>query len=91
MSSFPLRMPDHIMAQAKAASAEDHVSINQLVVAFVAEGLGHRRALRMMKDRAARADPSAVQHILDDVIPDVPAAEGDEIAEDNMVSPGMGG
>lgn len=90
MSSFPLRMPDHIMTQTKEASAEDNVSINQLIVAFVAEGLGHRRALRMMKERAARADPAAVQHILDNVIPDVPPVEGDELEQDGAVSPGMG-
>ena len=35
--------PDHIMEQAKMAAAEDKVSVNQIFVSFIAEGLGHRR------------------------------------------------
>jgi hypothetical protein len=44
MSGFALRVPEHILTQAKAA-AEEHVSINQLLVALISEGLGHRRGL----------------------------------------------
>ena len=38
------------MEQAKAAAHEDKVSINQILVAFIAEGLGHRRGLKMIKE-----------------------------------------
>ncbi|WP_349370594.1 hypothetical protein [Salinarimonas sp.] len=78
MSSYPLRVPDHIMEQARAAAAEDGVSINQMMVAFIAEGLGHRRGLKMMRDRAARADMGAAAVVLDKV-PDVAPEPGDEI------------
>ncbi len=69
-----MRLPDHILAQAKAAAAEDQVSINHLFVALISEGLGHRRALRQ---RAARANVMDALHILDGA-PDVPPDESDE-------------
>lgn len=78
MTSYALRVPDHIMEQAREAAAEDKVSINQILVSFIAEGLGHRRGLKTMRDRAARADMGAVSSILDKV-PDVPPEAGDEI------------
>jgi hypothetical protein len=68
------------MEQAKAAAAEDNVSINQMLVSVIAEGLGQRRGLRMMRERAARADVGAALAILDKV-PDVPLEAGDEIQE----------
>ncbi|AXQ96120.1 hypothetical protein ORIO_20715 (plasmid) [Cereibacter azotoformans] len=79
MSSYALRMPDHLMQQAREASAQDNVSINQLLVTLVAEGLGHRRALMEMKERAARGNPEAALHILQTVVPDVPPDPDDEI------------
>ena len=80
MSGFALRVPDHILVQAKAAAAEEHVSINQLLVALIAEGLGHRRGLLDLQKRAARADVAAALRILDEA-PDVPPDEGDERPE----------
>ncbi len=56
------------------------MSINQILVSFIAEGLGHRRGLKMMRDRAARADMGAVLGILGK-IPDVAPEPGDEIPE----------
>ncbi|GBQ14071.1 toxin-antitoxin system HicB family antitoxin [Acidiphilium acidophilum] len=73
MSGFALRVPDHILDQAKAAAAEEQVSINQLLVALIAEGLGHRRGLRDLRQRASRADVAKALKILDrapDVAPD---------------------
>ena len=80
MTSFALRVPDHIYDQAKAAANEDNISINQLLLSFIAEGLGHRRALRVMRERAARADIGAALAILDRV-PDVPADAGDDVSD----------
>ena len=78
MTNFALRVPDHVMEQAKAAAGEDKVSINQLLVSFIAEGLGHRRGLKVMRERAARADIDDALAILDRA-PDVPAEAGDEM------------
>jgi hypothetical protein len=78
MSGFALRVPGHIMAQAKAAAAEEHVSINQLLVSLISEGLGHRRGLRDLRKRAGRADVAEALRILDRA-PDVAPEEGDEL------------
>jgi hypothetical protein len=78
MSGFALRVPEHILTQAKAAAAEEHVSINQLLVALISEGLGHRRGLLDLQKRVARADVAAALRILDQV-PDVAPDEGDEL------------
>ena len=80
MASFALRLPDHLLEQAEAASAEDQVSVNQMFVAFIAEGLGHRRGLRSMQERAARADIRPALAALEQV-PDVPPEAGDELPE----------
>lgn len=82
MTQFPLRVPDHIMEQARAAANEDNVSINQLMLSFVAEGLGHRRGLRMMQERAARADPEKALAILKK-IEGLPPEPGDEMPDES--------
>jgi len=80
MSQFPLRLPDHVMEQARDAANEDHVSMNQLLVAFIAEGLGHRRGLRAMRERAARGNPEAALAILES-LPSAQPEPGDEMPE----------
>ena len=80
MTQFPLRVPDHIMDQARIAADEDRVSINQLMLSFIAEGLGHRRGLRAMRGRAARGDPERALAILDG-LEGVPPDEGDEMPQ----------
>lgn len=78
MTTYSLRLPEHIMAQAREAAADDGVSVNHLLTAFVAEGLGQRRGLAMIRERAARADIDAAIALLDRV-PDVPPDSGDEV------------
>jgi hypothetical protein len=78
MTSYPLRLADHVMEEAKQAAAEDNVSLNQLLSAFIADGIGHRRAIMKLKKRAERADVAAALAILDQV-PDVDPDEGDEL------------
>ena len=87
MSSFALRMPDHLMEQAREASEMEKISINQLLVSLVAEGLGHRRALLEMRSRAAKGNPAAALHILNNVVPDVAPDNGDELREKRDRSP----
>ena len=77
MSGFALRVPDHILAQAKAA-AEEQVSINQLLVALISEGLGHRRGLRDLQKRAVRANVASALRLLDEA-PDAVPEKGDEL------------
>jgi hypothetical protein len=84
MSQFPLRVPDHVMEEAREAAQEERVSINQLLLALIADGLGQRCGLRMMRERAARANPGAARAVLDKV-PDLPPEPGDEMPDDDDV------
>jgi hypothetical protein len=80
MSTYPLRLADHVMEEAKRAAAEDNVSLNQLLAAFIADGIGHRRAIMSLKQRASSADVDAALAILDRV-PAADADPGDELVE----------
>ncbi|UWU17141.1 hypothetical protein [Rhizobium sullae] len=77
MSTYPLRIADHVMEEAKRAAAEDNVSLNQLLSAFIADGIGHRRAIMSLRKRAARGNVDAALAILDHA-PDVEPDPGDE-------------
>lgn len=80
MSTYPLRIADHVMEEAKRAAAEDNVSLNQLLSAFIADGIGHRRAIMNLKNRAARGDVDAALGILDRT-PDIAPDAGDELIQ----------
>lgn len=77
MSGFALRVPDHILSQARDAAARENVSIDQLLVALIVEGLGHRQGLLDLRKRAARADVAEALRIVD-LAPDVPSSVGDD-------------
>ncbi|MET3614041.1 xanthine dehydrogenase molybdopterin-binding subunit B [Rhizobium aquaticum] len=78
MTTYPLRLADHVMEEARRAAMEDNVSLNQLLSAFIADGIGHRRAIMSLKTRAERGDVDAALAILAKA-PDVPPEAGDEI------------
>jgi hypothetical protein len=84
--AFQLRLPDHIMEQAKAAAAEDDISVNQLLLSFIAEGIGRRGGLRMLKERAGRANVLAATALLDRV-PNVRPDAGDELPRARTARP----
>ncbi|WP_426125025.1 hypothetical protein [Pararhizobium sp. PWRC1-1] len=81
MSTYPLRLADHVMEEAKQVAAEDNVSLNQLLSAFIADGIGHRRAIMKLKKRADRGNADAALAILD-CTPNVKPDAGDELVED---------
>ncbi|MDQ1196699.1 hypothetical protein [Agrobacterium sp. SORGH_AS 787] len=85
MSTYPLRLADHVMEEAKQAAAEDNVSLNQLLSAFIADGIGHRRAILSLQKRAARGDVDAALSILDRA-PDAEPDPGDELVEEKQSS-----
>jgi hypothetical protein len=80
MSQYPLRVPDYLMEQARTAAEEERVSINQLLVSFIAEGIGQRKAWRSIQRRAERGDPSKALAVLDSVNGQPPEI-GDEMPE----------
>ncbi|MGO4567689.1 hypothetical protein AB4Z52_22205 [Rhizobium sp. 2YAF20] len=85
MSTYPLRIADHVMEEAKRAAAENNVSLNQLLSAFIADGIGHRRAILSLKNRASWGDVDATLAILDRA-PDVDPDPGDELVEEQGAS-----
>jgi hypothetical protein len=82
MSQYPLRVPEHVLEEARKAAQEDQVSMNQLLLSLIADGLGHRRALKMMRERGSKGDPKAALALLDS-LPDLPPEPGDEMPKVN--------
>lgn len=78
MSTYPLRIADHVMEEARRAAAEDNVSLNQLLSAFIADGIGHRRAIMSLKQRASRGNVDAAIAILNRA-PELAPDPGDEL------------
>jgi hypothetical protein len=69
------------MEQARTAANEDKVSINQLLLSFISEGLGLRKGLKMMRERAARGDPERALAVLES-LRGPPPEPGDEMPGD---------
>jgi hypothetical protein len=67
MTSYPLRLPAHVLEEARKAAAEDEVSLNQLFSSLIADGIGHRRAILGLKARADQGDTQAALRVLDRV------------------------
>jgi len=78
VGTYPLTLPDHVMAEAKRAAVEDKVSLNELLSAFIAVGLVQRLALLDLKKRAALGNVDVALEILDR-IPNVAPDPGDEL------------
>ena len=82
MNNYPLRLPEHIMAQAKTLAMDSGTSLNQFLGSIVAERIGELKAMAEIERRIARADIVAVRAILAKV-PDRPPLPGDEIIADH--------
>ena len=78
MSNYPLRLPEHIMLEAKTLAAKSGTSLNQFLSSLVAERIGEMKAVAAMEARAARGNVEAALAVLAKVPDRVPLA-GDEI------------
>jgi len=78
MTQYPLRLPDYLMDQAREAAEQDNVSVNQMLLSLIAEGIGHRRALKTLRERAAGGNPEAALAILDSLA-SLPPEPGDDL------------
>lgn len=76
MSNYPLRLPDHVMAEAKTLAKQNGASLNQFLSSLIAERVGELKALAHTEQRAARGDAKAALAVLDRA-PDRAALEGD--------------
>jgi hypothetical protein len=81
MATFPLRLPDHVMSDAKRIAERSGTSLNQLFLSMIAERIGAIKAMDAIERRAERADVAKALAVLSRV-PDVPHVEGDELEED---------
>ena len=80
MSNYPLRLPENVMEDAKRLAAANGSSLNQFLVAVVAERIGEMKALAEIERRVARADYRAAFEVLSRV-PDRQPLPGDEIVD----------
>jgi hypothetical protein len=78
MSNYPLRLPDHLMADAKRLAEQNGTSLNQFLSSLIAERLGEMKAVAAIEARVSRADPEAALAILRRA-PDRLALPGDEL------------
>jgi hypothetical protein len=78
MTNYPLRLPDHIMAEVRALATRSGTSLNQFLSTLIAERVGEMKALAHLEARAARADPDKALDVLSRV-PDRRPQKADEL------------
>jgi hypothetical protein len=78
MSNYPLRLPDHVMAEAKSLAEAGGTSLNQFLSSVIAERIGEMRAMRQIEARIARANTGAALAVLAKV-PERKVMAGDEV------------
>jgi hypothetical protein len=78
MSNYPLRLPDHVMVEARQLAEASGTSLNQFLSSLIAERVGELNAIAAVRTRAARADPALALAILGRV-PDRAPLAGDEL------------
>ena len=78
MSNYPLRLPEHVLAAAKALAVKNGTSLNQFLSSLISERVGEMRALEQIEARALRGDPDAALSILERV-PERDPLPGDEL------------
>ncbi len=84
-SSYALRLPRSVKAEAERLAAADGTSLNQLVVTAVAEKVAALRTASFFAERRARADWAAFDAILARSGGEPPRA-GDEAAPEPPIS-----
>ena len=80
-SNYALRLPASLKTEAEQIAKEEGTTLNQLITIALAEKLAARRTAKFFEQRAARADPAAVDRLLARV-GNEPPRPGDEIPGD---------
>ncbi len=78
-STYPLRLPKSVKAEAEKLAREEGISMNQFVATAVAEKLSAMRTVEFFAQRRSRADLAAFRKLLRRQGGEPPRA-GDEIA-----------
>ncbi|MBP7334587.1 toxin-antitoxin system HicB family antitoxin [Niveispirillum sp.] len=64
MSTYPLRLPASVKAEAERVAAEDGTSLNQFVATAVAEKLAVMRTATFFTERRGKGDRDAFRALL---------------------------
>ena len=78
---YPLQLPASLKEAATRLARQDGVSLNQWIVAAVAQKIGAVETAEVfLRERARGADPAALARFLDRA-PDMPPAPEDELPQ----------
>ncbi len=78
MSSYPLQLPEELMAEIHRLAMENQISLDQWLLAAIAEKVKAERTVRLLRRFADQADYAHFDQILARV-PDVEPISGDEL------------
>ena len=78
MSSYPLQLPEDLIEEIRRLAAENQISLDQWLLAAIAEKVEQARTVRLLRRFAVRADYARFDEILARV-PDVEPIPGDEL------------
>lgn len=78
MSHFTLKVPDSLLDRVRRLAEQDHTSLNQFIVAAIAEKVSALETARFLAERGQKADWSAYSHALASAA-DHPARADDEL------------
>jgi hypothetical protein len=81
-STFALRVPPSLLAEARKAAESEGVALNQLITLALAEKVSAMRTEEYFGERARCANPSKVSGILSRVGKGNAPVEGDELPPD---------
>lgn len=78
MTALTIRLPNSIHQKAKELAERDDISLNQFIASAVAEKMAALLTVDYLKAEAAKAQDADFARYLA-LVPDVPAASGDEL------------
>ena len=79
-SNVALRLPPHLLDEARRVAKAEGIALNQLISTSVAEKLSALRTAEFFRERAKGRTGEGLGRILDQV-PDQPPEPGDELPE----------
>ena len=81
-SNFALRLPPHLLAEARKLAEAEGIALNQLISTSVAEKLSALRTEDYFRERAARADIPGALRVLERAGGDNPPVPCDDAEQE---------
>lgn len=83
MSHYALELPEALLHEAQEVAQAEQISLDDFVLAAIAEKIAVARTAQYFRMRAARADPQAFLAVLERITQAAgPVVEGDELEPD---------